>query len=290
MNEQLGGFLQQTNLLLADAAATCDRRLSVCPETSMGLPRDISVDGWHIDLLLKFTTYAISILFAIMVVWMLYSCLFHNKKNQAKYDLGESKKNWIFTLSIAAIIFLIIDGTLFVSALQNLGNISWNFSSLEEKSSEEVVRVEVNAHQWAWDFRYAGPDGEFATEDDIVVLNELRVPAGVPIWIQLTSTDVVHALNFPNLRTKFDAVPGTINQIRFTVREHTNEDPTLGRYDIACAQHCGVNHYKMKGQLIVLSKEEFASWLALAAQNNKASGLNANDSGAQWGWPWRGPW
>jgi cytochrome c oxidase subunit 2 len=277
--------------LLADTASTCDPRLAVCPETSLGLPRDISVDGWHIDVLLKFTSYAIGLLFIIMTVWMLYACFAHNKKHEAHYNHGESKSSWIFTLSIAALIFFIVDGTLFTSALTNLGDISWNFSSLEDTPEDQVIRVEVNAHQWAWDFRYAGPDTLFGTEDDILSLNELRIPAGVPIWIQLTSTDVVHALNFPNLRTKFDAVPGTINQIRFTVRESTQDDPTIGKYDIACAQHCGVNHYKMKGQLIVLSKDDFASWQELASQNNKrAQELNAKDSTAQWGWPWRSAW
>ena len=278
--------------LLADTQATaCDPKLAVCPEVGLGLPRDISVDGWHIDALLKFTSYAISLLFAIMVVWMLYSCFAHNKKHEARYNHGESKGSWVFTLSIAALIFLIVDGTLFTSALQGLSDTTWNFSGLEDTPEDQVVRVEVNAHQWAWDFRYPGPDGLFATEDDITTLNELRIPAGVPVWIQLTSTDVVHAFNLPNLRTKFDAVPGTINQLRFTVRESTADSPTLGRYDIACAQHCGVNHYKMKGQLIVSTKEDYAAWLELASQNNqRAQQLNANDSGAQWGWPWRSAW
>jgi hypothetical protein len=106
-----GDIPQQSSayLLLADATATCDRRLEVCPETSMGLPRDISVDGWHIDALLKFTTYAISILFAIMVLWMLYACFAHNKKHQARYDSGETKSSWFFSLGIAALIFFIVD-------------------------------------------------------------------------------------------------------------------------------------------------------------------------------------
>ena len=96
------------------------------------------------------------------------------------------------------------------------------------------MRVEVNAHQWAWDVRYAGPDGKFNTQDDIVTLNDMRVPVGVPVVLQLASSDVMHSFSLPNFRVKQDAVPG-------------HDQPHLvpgqarpGEFDIACAQHCGV--------------------------------------------------
>ena len=101
------------------------------------------------------------------------------------------------------------------------------------------VRIEVNAHQWAWDVRYAGPTASSTPQDDIVTLNDIRVPVGAPVLFQLASTDVIHSFYLPELPRQADAVPGMINRMWFQAQE-------TGDFDIGCAQHCGVNHYKMK--------------------------------------------
>ena len=75
-----------------------------------------------------------------------------------------------------------------------------------------------------------------------MTLNELDVPVGRPIYLKLRSRDVVHSLYLPNFRTKIDAIPGMTTRLWFQATE-------AGRYEIACAQHCGVNHYKMRGLL-----------------------------------------
>ncbi len=105
--------------------------------------------------------------------------------------------------------------------------------------------MEINAHQWAWQVRYAGPDGKFNTPDDVVTLNEVYLPKDAPGLFQVASIDVIHSFNVPNMRMKVDAVPGTINRMWFT--------PAVpGDYEIGCAQHCGANHYKMQGMLHVV--------------------------------------
>ena len=63
------------------------------------------------------------------------------------------------------------------------------------------------------------------------------MPNDAPVIIELTSVDVIHELWFPNMRVKQDAVPGMVNRMMFYPKE-------IGEYDIGCAQHCGVNHYK----------------------------------------------
>src|SRR5581483_7940233 len=101
------------------------------------------------------------------------------------------------------------------------------------------VRIEVNAHQWAWDVRYTGPDGKFNTADDVTSLNEITVPVDAPVILELASTDVVHSLYIPNLRIKQDVVPGTLTKAWFQATE-------TGQFEIGCAQHCGTHHYKMR--------------------------------------------
>ena len=55
--------------------------------------------------------------------------------------------------------------------------------------------------------------------------------------------------------------------------------------DIGCAQHCGTNHYKMKGKLTILPKDEFQAWYAQASLNAQRA-YDPNDVDANWAWPW----
>ena len=153
------------------------------------------------------------------------------------------------------------------------------------------MRIEINAHQWAWEARYPGPDGKFDTNDDFVTINDVRIPVGVgpdgkpsteddiPVSFQLASTDVIHSFYLPNFRIKQDAVPGMINRMWLVATE-------TGEVDIGCAQHCGVHHYKMKGSLTVMTKEDFDAWSKRMSEQAVLAHDPADDE-ANWGWDWR---
>jgi cytochrome c oxidase subunit 2 len=112
-----------------------------------------------------------------------------------------------------------------------------------------------------------------------VTLNDLVVPVGVPVIFEIAAVDVIHSLNFPNLRQKMDAVPGVINRLWFEAAE-------TGEVEIACAQHCGAAHYKMKGWLKIVSRDDYASW-AQEAMANAVQAYDPEDFEAHWGWDWR---
>jgi cytochrome c oxidase subunit 2 len=245
--------------------------------SGIGLPHDASVDGHRIDWLIQVTGIFVILLFVIMCIWMFWACTRHNRKHEAEYDHGNSKKSVTVALSLSSVIFLVVDGNLFVNSVRDLGQAFWNFPKAE--SHPRAVRIEVNAHQWAWDARYAGPDGKFNTKDDIVVLNHIRVPVDTPVILQLASTDVIHSFSLPNFRVKQDAVPGMVNWLWFQAKE-------TGDFNIACQQHCGVNHYQMKGTLTVLSREDYDEWARRASQES-ARAYDPNDTNAHWGWEWR---
>ena len=249
------------------------------PESGLGMPRDVSVHGHLIDWLIDITSVFVLILFVIAVIWMLYAALRHGPRHQAVYDHGSARHSITVALGISAVIFFVVDGNLFINAVKDLRDAFWNFAGAERTPG--AVRIEVNAHQWAWDARYPGLDGKFNTDDDIVVLNDIRVPAGVPVVMQLASTDVIHSLYLPNFRVKQDAVPGQVNRIWFEARPEVR-----GEFDIGCAQHCGPNHYKMKGQLIVMSPAEYQAWYREASADGRR-GYDPADEEAHWGWEWR---
>ena len=241
-----------------------------------GLPHDASVYGWRVDWLLGTTTVFVAIMFLATVVWILWACLRHGPRHQAAYDPGSARAAVWKAVALSALIFAVVDGNLLVHGLADIDQVFWNVD--RANADPHAVRIEVNAHQWAWDARYAGPDGKFNTADDVVTLNDIRVPVGTPVVIELASTDVIHSFSLPNFRVKQDAVPGMVNRLWFQAKE-------LGTFDIACAQHCGVHHYKMRGQLSVLSREGFAAWLTQATALAER-GYDADDPTAHWGWPW----
>ncbi len=241
------------------------------------LPPDVSVDGWRIDSLLRSTMFFVVVMFSIMVIWMVLACVKHGRHHKAEYDHGDGKKQITFALGLSAAIFFVVDGNLFVNSTWDTHVAFWDFARAESQPNR--VRVQINARQWAWDVRYAGPDGTFNTEDDIVTLNDLRIPVDAPVIIQLTSTDVLHSIYLPHLRAKIDAVPGTVNRLWFQAQK-------TGRFEIACAQHCGMAHYKMAGVLTVMPADEFAAWAARASANS-VQAYDPKDKDAHWGWPWR---
>ena len=246
-------------------------------ETGYDMPRDISLDGHRISWLINITMLFLVILFVLMIIWMAVAIFKHGEDHEAEYDHGDANKQIAVALAISSVIFLIVDGNLYVNAMIDLDEVFWNFEDVEKDPN--TVRIEINAHQWAWDARYSGPDGEWNNADDIVTLNDIRIPVDTPILVHLSASDVIHSFNLPNLRVKQDAVPGNVTPIWFQAVE-------TGEFDIACAEHCGAAHYRMRGTLTVLSKEDYAVWAAEASARS-ALAYNPDDADAHWGWPWK---
>jgi cytochrome c oxidase subunit 2 len=247
------------------------------PGTGFSLPVDASTEGHRIDWLINVTNGLTGFLFVVMTGWLIYAGVRHNRKHEAKYDHGTSKRSMTLALAMAGSVFVVVDGNLFVNSTTDLELVFHNFEKVEK--DPKTIRIEINAHQWAWDTRYAGPDGKFNTKDDIISLNDIKIPVGVPVIFNVASTDVLHSFTLPNFRTKVDAVPGTVNRMWVEAKD-------TGEFQIVCAQHCGTNHYKMKGVITVLSQEDYARWAETASKVSSRV-WDDNDEAAHWGWEWK---
>jgi cytochrome c oxidase subunit 2 len=128
------------------------------------------------------------------------------------------------------------------------------WSDIKQHMPNGALQVHVTGEQFAWNFRYAGPDGKFDTADDIVTLNQLHFPVGIPVVATLTSKDVIHSFFLPQFRVKQDLVPGMTTRIWF-------EATRVGNWELACAELCGLGHYRMKGFVTVDTPEDFQKWL-----------------------------
>jgi cytochrome c oxidase subunit 2 len=240
------------------------------------LPHDVSVNGHLVDDVLRYITVATAVCFAIMTVVLLIAALFHRegRARGAVYTHGNRRRNYLLSGAVAGAIFFGIDVVTLVQSTADLRNHLWRFP----EGDPQAIRVEVTAQQWAWNFRYPGADGRFNTPDDILTLNELHIPVERPVYLKLHAKDVVHSFYLPNFRTKVDVVPGSETRLWFQAREP-------GRFEIGCAQHCGVAHYKMRGELTVQAAGDFESWLRAAAQDSQLR-YDPADPTAHDGWEW----
>src|SRR5271165_4459231 len=140
-----------------------------------------------------------------------------------------------------------------------------------------ALPVQVQAGQFAFYFRYPGPDGTFgpihpelinegnqnfygldvdhdaASKDDIVTA-EMAIPINKEIHLLMHAKDVGHSFFVPELRVQQDFVPGLDVSLHFTATK-------VGKYEIVCTQLCGLGHYNMKAYLSVLSPEDFDAWM-----------------------------
>lgn len=263
-----------------------------------GRPPDASAEGWRIDQLIDSTLVLTGVLAALALGWLLYAAL-RWRKRPAVQVRSDGWRAAIIPIAVATLVLAVVDGRLLVLSLRDLHG---TFLAVDDaERAPGAVRVEVNAQRWAWNIRHPGLDGIFATDDDVVTMNDLRVPVGRPVVVQLASSDVIHSFYLPSLRVKLDAVPGRLHSTWFRAVR-------AGTYEIACAQHCGVGHDRMRGVVHAMESDAFDRWVAAASRD--ALAIAAEDARAraeeptrepppgadrlsdpaearQWGWPWR---
>lgn len=128
---------------------------------------------------------------------------------------------------------------------------TWRSAQLSEVSSRHALRVAVIAHLWWWEVRYTDPAGG----PDIVLANELRLPVGQPVYLGLSSADVIHSFWVPALAGKVDMVPGRVHGM-------TLQADREGMYRAQCAEYCGEQHARMALHVVAQGEREFAAWLA----------------------------
>lgn len=110
--------------------------------------------------------------------------------------------------------------------------------------------IRVIGHQWWWEVRYQGTPSETFT-----TANEIRVPVGEPVTVQLETRDVIHSFWVPSLMGKMDLITGQQNPLQFTASR-------AGVYRGQCAEFCGLQHAYMGLEVVALPSPEYAEWHA----------------------------
>ena len=225
-------------------------------------PLPITSAAFAYDRQFTWTLWVSSIIF-IAVHLLLIWTLARRRRSLERSPSGSHRRLEISWIAATGVLFIV---------LSVLGSRGWARTSTGPAGKEVI---EVHAHQFAWSFRYPGPDGLFGRTDikfisdsggnpvgidpkdsagkDDITASTLRIPAGRDVLLLLHSRDVIHDFFVRELRTKQDIVPG----MEIPLDLHVDRP---GTYEIACAELCGLGHSQMRSLMIVMPASEYEQW------------------------------
>lgn len=212
------------------------------------LPQSASSYGPHVDGVIGLIFGIVGVWFLIALGTLLYFAIRYRRVEgrRAAYVPGNTLRQLAFVLVPCALVLG------FDLAIDAVSAKVWEEIKVDLPEGDLVVRVK--SQQFVWTFVHPGKDGALDTADDVVIENNLHVPAGKTIHFELTSQDVIHSFCVPNFRLKQDAVPGRTFRGWFRATRP-------GTYQIVCAELCGIGHTNMRGWLHVHDEAGYAAWL-----------------------------
>jgi cytochrome c oxidase subunit 2 len=182
----------------------------------------------------------------LLVVGLLFAALLRGQRGtnttMPESMGGDTGRNWPIFGGIALPVVVI--GIVFGYSIYTLARI-------ENPQTKPALKIEIVGRRWWWEVKY--PD------QGITTANEIHIPVGAPVQIQLQSADVIHSFWVPELHGKMDLIPTRINNL-------TVEANKTGVYRGQCAEFCGVQHAHMGFMVVVQSKADFETWLAAQQQ------------------------
>lgn len=201
------------------------------------MPTAASAQATPIDWMWNLNLAFMSFFFAIIVVPMVYSLIVFRRRKGDTTDAEHMEGNTKLEITWTLIPLFIVTAFAYVGAV--------NLAETRRVAPDAMV-VEVTGFQWAWRFEYPAYG---------VITDQMYVPVGKQVLLQMTSNDVIHSFWVPEFRVKEDVVPGRITELRIT--------PTLeGQYKVRCAELCGTSHAYMENPVVIVSQEEFDAWMA----------------------------
>lgn len=209
------------------------------------LPENVSTYGQEIDWLFHLIYYITGATFVLVTVAFLSFIVLYRDRpgRKARFTHGNTMLEIVWTV-VPSLILVILT---FLSVP------AWSKIKMTLPQTDFVLQV--TAKQFNWQVTYPGPDGRFGTADDTTMLDEMHVPVGKPIRINLRSQDVIHSFFVPQFRFKQDAVPGREIPQWFEVTKP-------GKYEAPCAELCGFGHSGMRAWIYAHTAADYAKWAA----------------------------
>jgi cytochrome c oxidase subunit II len=112
-----------------------------------------------------------------------------------------------------------------------------------------AMEITVTGHQWWWEVEYENEN------EGVVTANEIHIPVDEPVFLTLTSEDVIHSFWVPRLAGKQDLVPGKTEALTIQADEP-------GTYLGECTEYCGLSHANMRFLVVAETEEDFQTWVS----------------------------
>lgn len=197
------------------------------------------------------TVWVTGIIFVLVAAVLVYATLKFKARNtddEHAEPPPQSHGNPLIELSLIAASV----AALVIIAVPTLRAIRYSYDVPEEQKNN-VYDVTAVGYQW-W-FRFEYPKEKLDGGAGLVAANELVIPAGRPVRVQLRTADVIHSFWVPKLAGKVDMIPNRGNHLWLQADEP-------GYFWGQCAEFCGEDHAVMRFRVIALNEQDFAEWLA----------------------------
>jgi cytochrome c oxidase subunit 2 len=208
------------------------------PPDSIALLPQASVLATRVDALF-FTLLTVDIVMVLVLFGLIIGFAVHYRRGAQVNRAGrppQTKIEIAWSLGLLAVF---------------LGIFAWSARLYVEMESPPKNALEIHGigKQWMWKFEH--PNGRRE-------IDALHVPLGEPVKVTLATQDVIHSFFVPAFRVKQDAVPGRLQTVWFTPSR-------IGRYHLFCAEYCGLDHSRMRGEVVVMERADYEAWLAGSA-------------------------
>lgn len=208
-----------------------------------------------------------AIAFVIVEGWLLIAAFrFRNRpEEQAVQTHGNLKLEAGWTIVTAVVMFAVLGLTIKTMVDVTALPVS---AAVPAGSAfpGDMVTIKVTGHQWWWAFEFPG--------EGVVTANEVHVPVGRTVRVQLESADVIHSFWIPRLNGKTDTIPGHTNYTSFLAA-------APGVYHGLCGEYCGAEHAHMGFRVIAESVTSFSDWMRAQQANAAQPTTDQQKAGAQ---------
>lgn len=180
---------------------------------------------------LYITALSLIVLIGITVAMIYFVIRYSRKRNPVPTHVEENL--------MLEVLWTVIPLALFISMFY----FGWQGYKDMRDIPADALQIKVTARMWQWGFEY--PNG--------LKTDTLYVPVSKAVRTELRSNDVNHAFFIPAFRVKKDVYANKVNDLWF-------KSDNVGRYDIACAEYCGLNHSGMYSAVYIMEQSKFDVW------------------------------
>ncbi|MFD2895238.1 cytochrome c oxidase subunit II [Sphingobacterium arenae] len=237
--------------------------------------------GQRIDTMFIVTTVIITIVLVVIHLLLLsfpFIYRMRSAESRAYYYPHNDTIEKIWTIVPAVVLTILV---LF-------GFFTWrSITNVPEELQKSAIQIEVLGEQFQWQVRYPGNDGTFGKRNyklttpmnsygidfadkhawDDIQGSDIVIPVNKSVRFHIISKDIIHSFYIPDFRVQINAVPGMTNYFQFTPTITTEEmrekmDDPKYNFVMLCNKICGSGHYNMQKNVVVVTEEEYKTWLS----------------------------